>query len=122
MNIKKRQKLLLPSLREKKRYLAFEIISEGRIDDFHAVSGRIMHSSLSFLGELETAKSGLIIMEDRWDRAGKRGILKVSNRHLKGVMASLALIDSIDGKEAMFRSLGVSGALNKAARFIEAKI
>jgi ribonuclease P/MRP protein subunit POP5 len=118
MNIKKRQKLLLPSLREKKRYLAFEIVSDSKIDDFHAVSGRIMHSSLSFLGELETAKSGIIIMEDRWNHAKQRGILKVSNKHLKGVMASLALIDSIEGKEAMFRSLGVSGAVNKAARFI----
>jgi len=120
MNIKKRQKLLLPSLREKKRYLAFEIVSEGKIEDFHAVSGRIMHSSLSFLGELETAKSGLIIMEDRWNRASQRGILKVSNKNLKGIMASIALIDSIEGKEAMCRSLGVSGSLNKAARFVKA--
>ncbi|HLC99086.1 MAG TPA: Rpp14/Pop5 family protein [Candidatus Nanoarchaeia archaeon] len=118
MKINKRQKPLLPSLREKRRYLAFEIVSESRIDDFSEVSDGITASALSLLGYIETAKAGLIVMGDRWDRSRQRGIIRTGTRHLNGVMASLALIDNIKGKKAMARSLGVSGALNKAARYI----
>lgn len=77
-----------------------------------------MASSLSLLGESEAAKAGIIVMPDRWDRETQRGIIRVSNKHLKGIMASLTLINNINEKEVIIRSLGVSGTLKKAGRFI----
>jgi ribonuclease P/MRP protein subunit POP5 len=118
LRIKKRQKLLLPSLREKKRYLAFEIVSKSKIDDFSAVSSQIMDSSIELLGVSEAAKAGIIVMAERWDKQNQRGMIKVGNKHLRGLVASMALIDEIEGKKAMARSLGVSGTLKKAEKFI----
>jgi len=118
LRINKRQKPLLPSLREKKRYLAFEIVSESKIDDFSAVSSQIMVSSKTLIGEIEAAKAGIIVMGDKWNKSKQRGIVKVGTKHLKALIASLVMIDKINGKKAMAKSLGVSGMLKKAEKFI----
>jgi len=105
---------LLPSLREKKRYIAFEIVSEGQIKDISAVSRQIKDNSLNFFGELGLANAGLMVVEDCWNRDAQRGIIRVNNKYMNHAKASLALISAIDGKEALVRSLGASGTLKKA--------
>jgi len=111
-------KPLLPSLREKKRYLAFEIISKSKIKDFSAVSGAIWANSLSFMGELGAAKAGIWLLPDKYNEKTQRGIIKVGNKYVNELKAALALIDKIDGSEAIVRSLTVSGMLNKASKYI----
>ena len=114
--VKTKLKPVLPSLREKKRYLAFEVISKEKITDFGVVSDAIMHYSLQFLGQLGVAKAGIITLDNKWDLHAQRGIIKVSHKHVDAVKAALALADKIDGKDAIFRSIGVSGILNKAEK------
>ncbi|MFC1753705.1 Rpp14/Pop5 family protein, partial [Thermoproteota archaeon] len=79
---------------------------------------QIVGSSLSLLGELEVAKAGITVMGNKWNKAKQRGIIKVSNKHLKGLSASLALIDRINSKKVITKSLGVSGTLKKAEKYI----
>jgi len=109
-----RLKPVLPSLREKKRYLAFEVISKEKINDFGLVSNAIMHYSFQFLGQLGAAKAGIMVLGNKWNQNTQRGIVKVSHKHVDALKAALALADKVDGKDAIFRSLGVSGVLNKA--------
>ncbi|MBS3100919.1 hypothetical protein J4204_02200 [Candidatus Woesearchaeota archaeon] len=112
--IKTKLKPVLPSLREKKRYVAFEVISREKITDADAVSGAIMDSSLRLLGQLGVAKAGLMVLGNKWDSKLQRGIIKVSHRHVDALKASLVFADKIHSNEAIFRSLGVSGILRKA--------
>ena len=114
--VKTKLKPVLPSLREKKRYLAFEVISREKINDFGAVSNAVMHYSLQFLGQLGAAKAGIMVLNNKWDAHNQRGIIKVSHKHVDAVKAALALADKIDGKDVIFRSIGVSGILNKVER------
>ncbi|MAG91988.1 hypothetical protein CMO83_04905 [Candidatus Woesearchaeota archaeon] len=114
--IKTKLKPILPSLREKKRYLVFEVISKDKITDINAVSDSIRHYSMQFLGQLGTAKAGIMVLNNKWDAELQRGIIKVSHKHVDGLKASLMFIDKINDKEVIFRSLGVSGILNKAER------
>ncbi|MBI2124389.1 hypothetical protein HYT92_01220 [Candidatus Pacearchaeota archaeon] len=107
-------KPILPSLREKKRYLVFEIISKEKINDIEAVSETIQDCSLQFLGKLGAAKAGIIVLNNKWDPERQRGIIKVGHRHVDAMKASLVFISRIENKEAIFRSLGVSGILRKA--------
>lgn len=111
-------KPLLPSLREKKRYLAFEIISKGKIKDFSSVSSAIWANSLSFMGELGAAKAGIWLLPDKYNEKTQRGIIKVGNKHVNELKAALALIGKIDGNEVIVRSIIVSGMLNKAFKHI----
>ena len=113
---KTKLKPILPSLREKKRYLVFEIISKERINEFSSVLNAILHSSLQFLGLLGAAKAGIMVLSNKWNQELQRGILKVSHKHVDAVKASLMFANKIDGKDVIFRSLGVSGILRKAER------
>ena len=112
--IKTKLKPVLPSLREKKRYLAFEVISKEKINDMGAVSNAIYNCSLKFLGLLGAAKAGIMVLDNKWDSKLQRGIIKVSHKHVDAVKASLVFADKIEDKEVIFRSLGVSGILRKA--------
>ena len=114
-------KPVLPSLREKKRYLVFEVISKEKINDFEPVSSAIWNCSLQFLGQLGTAKAGIIPLANKWDSEVQRGIIKVGHKHVDALKAALVFADKIDNHEVIFRSLGVSGILRKAeAKYLKA--
>ena len=114
----KKIKPILPTLREKKRYLAFEILSKSKIKDFSSVSSAIWASSLSFLGELGAAKAGIWVLADKYNPEKQRGIIRVNHKHVDGLKASLALVRQIEGNDAIVRSITVSGILRKASKYI----
>src|SRR3989344_3994994 len=117
---KTKLKPVLPSLREKKRYLAFEVISKSRISSFDAVSNAIWQSCIQFMGQLGTAKAGIMPLENKWNSEMQRGIIKVGNKYVNHVKSAFVFASKIEGKDVIFRSLGVSGILNKAeSRFIK---
>ena len=104
-------KPLLPSLKEKKRYLSFDIISEGKfsVDD---VSKAVISETLSFLGTFGSAKAGIMFLKDKYNN--NKGIIKTSHKYVDKVRTSLSLIKEIDNKEVIFRTNVVSGILKKA--------
>ena len=112
--VKTRLKPVLPSLREKKRYLVFEVISKKKINEAEIVSKAIWHYSLQFLGQLGAAKAGIIVLNNKWDQQLQRGIAKVSHKYVDAVKAALTFADKINNEEVIFRSIGVSGILKKA--------
>ena len=112
--VKTKLKPVLPSLREKKRYLVFEIISKEKINDIGVVSNAIWNSSLQFLGQLGVAKAGLMVLNNKWDPKLQRGIIKVSHKHVDAVKAALTFANKIEDADVIFRSIGVSGILRKA--------
>ena len=121
--IKTKLKPVLPSLREKKRYLAFEVISKEKINDASRISNAVWHYALQFLGQLGAAKAGIMVLNNKWDQKLQRGIIKVSHKHADAVKASLVFANKIDNTDVIFRSLGVSGILRKAEnRFLKAAV
>ena len=127
-------KTILPSLREKKRYLAFELVSKTKLP-FSKVKRAILDSCQAYLGQLGMAKAGIIILGDIMKTKGfqdtknprflrefidQRGLVKVNNKYVNELKASLTLVRDIDKKQVIFKSLGVSGMLNKAAKKLEA--
>ena len=112
--VKTKLKPILPSLREKKRYLVFEVISKEKINNAETISNAIWHCSLQFLGQLGTAKAGLIVLNNKWDSKLQRGIIKVSHKHVDAVKAALTFATEIGNADVIFRSLGVSGILRKS--------
>ena len=112
--VKTKLKPILPSLREKKRYLAFEIISKEKVNDVESVSGAIWDCSLQFLGKMGTAKAGIMVLANKWNQQTQRGIIKVNHKQVDALKASFVFIDRIENSDVIVRSLGVSGILRKA--------
>lgn len=107
-------KPLLPTFRERKRYLAFEIISKKPVGDFKAVSYSIWSFALQFLGELECSKAGIWILADTYNQEKQRGLIRVSHAFVDKLRGSLALVQQVNNEEVVIRSRGVSGMLKKA--------
>ena len=103
----------LPSLKEKKRYLAIDIISkEKKKYDFTLVSKLIWSAAQKFMGALNTAKAGIWVIEDKW--RSNRGLIRVNNKFVDQLKASLASVSKINKDNVIIRTLGVSGILKKA--------
>ena len=111
-------KSVLPVLREKKRYLAFEILSKNKIGSFACVSRAVWQSMLSFAGELGSARAGLWLLPDCWNAEKQAGVVRVSNTGIDELKASIALIKSIEQQPVVVRSIATSGMLHKAKKAI----
>jgi len=107
-------KPLLPTLKEKKRYLAFEIISKSKVKAFSEVSRAIWSSTLSFAGTKGAARMGMWVFPEKYNPEKQRGLIRVSHRSLDELKASLALIKNIEEQPVIVRSIGASGIMEKA--------
>lgn len=107
------KKAVIPSLREKKRYLAFEVIGSP---DFLSVQAAIASGLESYLGKKGVAEAGAIYLQEKYN--GKRGLIRVSHTSLDKLRASLALITHVGGKPAIIRSVGASGSMKKAMGYL----
>jgi len=112
----KKIKAVLPSLREKKRYLVFNIVSKKNIKSFSEVSELVWQASLRFLGEIETAKAGIWVLPDKWNPKKQKGIIKVNNNYLDKLKTALALIKNFKKQQIVIKSVSVSGMINKAEK------
>ena len=115
---KKKIKPVMPSLREKKRYIAFSAITENQID-FKKAKEDIMKACNDLHGTLGTAKIGPLFLENKWDSSSKTGIVKVGHKHVDAMKSVFAISGS---NQVIYKSLGVSGILKKVeSKFIKNK-
>jgi len=111
---KAKTKPLLPTLREKKRYLAYEVISGHKFNDAMYINKAIMDAAKDFLGNLGMAKAGIIAMDDQFNQKLQKGIVRVNNKHLDNLRASLLFVEKINENDVIIKSVGASGVLKKA--------
>jgi len=103
-------KPILPALKEKKRYLVYEIISEKNLDK--DLSEEIVKKVTSLLGIFDSAKAGIQRVE--YNKKTQRGVVRVANKEVDKLKTSLALINQLNDEEITIRTIGVSGILKKA--------
>lgn len=102
-------KRLLPSLRAKTRYLAFELISEAPVGRSDLVK-EVMYTASSFLGDVTASECDIKVLgfED------SKGIIQCSHTKVKETRASLATLTRVNGKRATLHILGISGTVKRA--------
>jgi len=104
-------KPILPSLKEKKRYLSFEILSNSSIPA-NEVEKAVYDSTLNFLGTFEAGKASLMFLNDKY--SSNTGVIKTNHKYTDKVRTALSLIKTIDNNEVIVRTRVVSGTLKKA--------
>lgn len=108
-------KSLLPSLKEKKRYVLFEVISNSFFNEAE-ISAAIRGQFNEFYGEIGLAEAGVQLISGRWDQKGQQGIIRVSNKSTDKLKSVFPFIRGIKNNETVVRSLGTSGILQKAQK------
>ncbi len=108
-----RPKFLPPTLREKNRYIAYQVVSERKLI-FPDLNSAMWNSMLNFLGELESAKARIWIMKDTYNEEKQTGIIKCSHDFVEHLRAALILIQRIGDVRVAVKVLGVSGTMKGA--------
>ncbi len=110
MNRIKRLKILPPTLRAKKRYIKFKILSEYEIADLEE---SIWNTFLDFYGENEVGKFGLNLIKNLWDNKKKVGVIRCNHLYLNKVLAGLGLIQRLGDNRINFKIIKISGTIRK---------
>lgn len=97
------------SMREKSRYIAFEVLPKGNFDKKQVVHA-VMRSARGFLGEKGVGSASLQLVE--WSNG--KGVLKCARSSLNDAKLVLGLVKDIEGAPAVFHITRVSGILKKA--------
>lgn len=98
-------------LSPRKRYFVFEIVSQEEFT-FNDVKNALIANCRRCLGEFGCAKANILIIKEAYLK--KRGILRTNHTALNDIKAVLQNISQINGKQARFKIIGISGILKKA--------
>lgn len=110
-----RPNFLSPTLRDKKRYLAYEIISAQKIP-FQDLTNAMWHGILNYMGEAGAAEAGAWIMKNEWNEEKQTGMIRCSHTAVEKIRAGLALLDKIGNAPVIIRVIGVSGTIKAAEK------
>ena len=98
---------ILPSLRERRRYVVFESSEETGRDELMKA---VISSVHSLFGDVEASE----IRPQLVEFSGKAGILRCTHAKVEELRAALACIHEIGGKRISLRVVGVSGTIRGA--------
>ena len=104
---------LLPSLKQKKRYVVFEMAGK---DHFTAeeIKLEVDAALLLFLGQLGLAKAAPLFIKAK----NNRFIIKINHKWVEELKAGLLLIKKIKNKPIIVRSVITSGTIQKASAYL----
>ncbi|MFQ5815146.1 MAG: Rpp14/Pop5 family protein [Candidatus Hydrothermarchaeaceae archaeon] len=108
-----RIKRLPPTLRERKRYVAFTVGCDDRLRRDEIVK-LILREAMGFFGEKSMSGMNLRVLD--FDEDSQEGFLVCHHKSVGDVKVSLALVHNIDGRRVSIVPIGVSGTLRSLKR------
>jgi len=103
---------LLPSLRQKKRYIVFEIISDKKFSA--AETEKEVNQALqAFLGQLNIAKAAPMFIKKQFNQVKQKFLLKINHKHVDEAKAAVSLIKKIKNTSVIIKSLTTTGMIKK---------
>lgn len=103
-------KTLPPTLRDRKRYILFKIISEEKID-FLQFKEAFFNTVLNFFGEIGFSKISPKFLENLFNEQEYKGVLRVYYKHLPEAILCLGLISRIGESRVNVKIYKVSGTI-----------
>jgi ribonuclease P/MRP protein subunit POP5 len=104
----------LPTLKQKKRYLVFEIISDKKFT-FNEIKDEMERAMKDFFGVLGLAKSSPTILEEKFNPEKQKFMIKINHKYVDELKSAIILSKSIKNNSIIVKSVIVSGTIKKAA-------
>ncbi len=101
-------KILPPTLRMRKRYIAFEIISNESIE-YQDFSNALMKVMLDLFGEKGTAEAHVWVIKNLYN--DRRGVVRCRHDMVERVRIALSFIRIIGDVPVIIKVLGVTGTI-----------
>jgi ribonuclease P/MRP protein subunit POP5 len=109
---------LLPTLKERKRYVVFEVISSRKVS-LPEMKNTVNGALHTFLGTLGNAKAAPILLPERWNSVKQRFIVKVNNKYVDELKVAMMFIKKIKNTNVIVRSILTTSTIKKARQFVE---
>lgn len=103
-------KVLLPTLRTKKRFIKFHVISDKKFEA-KELSELLVEELSLMLGALEFSKGGVWFMRESFDEKKQEGIIKTSTKAVRKVRGTLALITRLGNNKVKIKTVKTSSTL-----------
>jgi len=103
-------KFLLPTLREKDRYISFQVISEDPIE-YSDLESAVLNTFLDFYGEHGFSELSLWIIKNLYDPERQIGVIRCNNKSVQQVIAGLGLVSRLGETRITIKILKVSGTI-----------
>jgi ribonuclease P/MRP protein subunit POP5 len=100
----------LPSLKERKRYIAFKVISQEPIN-YSNLEAAIWNTALEFLGEEGVSKTSMWLVKNLYNEKEQVGVIKCNFKATQAVIACLGLIQRLGDVRVILKILKVSGTI-----------
>jgi ribonuclease P/MRP protein subunit POP5 len=100
----------LPTLKEKKRYIAFKVISQEPIS-YSNLEAAIWSIALEFLGEEGVSKTSMWLIKNLYNEKEQIGVIKCNHKATQSVIACLGLIQRLGDVKIILKILKVSGTI-----------
>ena len=104
---------LLPSLRQKKRYLVFEVDSSQEFS-LKEIKDAVQQALDLFLGQLGRAKSSPLFLSEKFNLQKQRFLMKVNHKYVDEIKSALILNKTIKNKPVLLKSIITAGTIKKA--------
>lgn len=108
---------LLPSLRQKKRYVVIEIISAKKFS-FPEIKEEVDKILLLFWGQLGLSRAAPILLKEKFNQQTQHFIIKVNHKYVDELKTALTLSKKIKNIPIILRSVITSGTLKKASSYL----
>jgi ribonuclease P/MRP protein subunit POP5 len=107
---------LMPSLKQRKRYILFEIKSDKSFS-LSDIKEEVDKALLLFLGQLGLSKA---IPQFVHEKSGRnKFVLKCNNKYVDEVKSAIILIKSIKNNQIILNSVITSGTLKKISSYLK---
>lgn len=112
-------KTIPPTLRPKKRYIVYEIISEQKIE-YNDITEAVMESALALFGDTGTAEMDLWHIKNLYSEEKQRGVIKCRHVCVEKTRLAIAAAKFAGETKAIFNIMGVTGTLKNAqAKYLQ---
>ena len=102
----------MPSLKERNRYVVFEVISDSKKFDGSSVFDAVHKAFKDLFGFIGLGGAGLMLLN--WNKAKGKGILRVSHVWKDALKSSFLFVRKINNSPVLLRSIATSGTIKKA--------
>jgi len=106
---------LPPTLRQKKRYIVFEVIGKDKFTPSE-INSEVTHALRDFLGQLGLAKSSPMFLNEKCQN--NKFILKINHNWVDQAKSALILIKKIKNTPIIIKSIITSGTLKTASTYL----
>lgn len=100
-----------PVMRERRRYIAFQVKAEGKLTK-KEVEKSLWDNTFDYIGLLGAVESSFWLIN--FDEKTQKGVIRTTNKFTDKILGTLAFAEKVSNKKAVFHIKGVTGTIKKA--------